>query len=911
MSKFQKVFLVKVHEGGNSFTRVFDDNKVQIGRASEAHIGLSDPSISRLHLEITIKHNRIWLMDMGSANGSFLNGQQLVAHKTSSYSPGDLIQLGKNGVEISVEPIEKAFSTKELSESKLPEDEKESLMNLVQAAHAEALRIQQLTKEQVEQMMKATEQRVNQHIAQANAKGEEIIVLAHREAGALREEASKQHSETILKAEKDAEAAVQGIFQQADRRLSESEIKSKEIEVKAQKEAAAVVAKAEQESKDLLQKARLSILEMRKEWDLEKAKLKQESEKQISQWLENAQAESQGIVEKAKVQGQEILEAAEKRKEEIVNMAQVLYSDTESEAQDKALKLRAVADTELKAAHKKSQQMIQDAKLEVEKMTKEKEDEIEKKRQEILSLAQSKAEEIISKKEELIQEEIKKIQNQAADTIQQARAQAEDLLAQAKMDAEEITKMARKNAQGLSELTKSESDKLLAEADRKAQETMSSADNKARRLMQDAESYAAQLKAKSDERKADIEKRMKDILPELHSHEERLAELKSQIQKIEKEKTNLDKKNHIAQERLEHITVQQQQTLEEQKRVDEEVKKIKLALDEALQQRKKALIETEEMQRMHAQERENLQLEIKELKEKTQKEIETYKSRESIKLDQLKTQELAFVQNLQKEMQKQLNEQRQQIAKNVSQLVQGNVLTFVKSQVKDTPAFHEKWQSFQKEITVSVEEEIFKSSTDTLKLDKPTLVTKPPIPKWVRWAGGAIALCVMLLVIPATRKEITVYLNAQGFGHAAEEFASQMHEERARRYTFEQKMEWHESYTDLVLYTKGYIEIKLESQYQDIWVRKLQDFLYGKLRIDEDSIIQVISKEAALVAKLKEQKEQIHPDRVNEEIAKMKEIEAESTLEIKTLLKTESNYKSFQSFSKDFYFENSPKPETK
>jgi FOG: FHA domain len=66
---------------------------VFIGRHAQCDLVLHDPEVSRRHLKITSEENGWWLDDLGSTNGSFVNGQR-ITHQTTA--PGDRIQIGQS-----------------------------------------------------------------------------------------------------------------------------------------------------------------------------------------------------------------------------------------------------------------------------------------------------------------------------------------------------------------------------------------------------------------------------------------------------------------------------------------------------------------------------------------------------------------------------------------------------------------------------------------------------------------------------------------------------------------------------------------------------------------------------------------------------------------------------------------------
>jgi pSer/pThr/pTyr-binding forkhead associated (FHA) protein len=66
------------------------------GRKPNNDVVLTDSYISGRHAEITTDNAGIYLTDVGSTNGTVVNGQRLVAHEKQLLLDGDEIQLGQN-----------------------------------------------------------------------------------------------------------------------------------------------------------------------------------------------------------------------------------------------------------------------------------------------------------------------------------------------------------------------------------------------------------------------------------------------------------------------------------------------------------------------------------------------------------------------------------------------------------------------------------------------------------------------------------------------------------------------------------------------------------------------------------------------------------------------------------------------
>jgi len=71
---------------------IFTDQNI-IGRGEQCHIQLEDSYASELHAIIAEKEGVFHAWDLGSKNGTKLNGEELLGH--SELSDGDTIEIGK------------------------------------------------------------------------------------------------------------------------------------------------------------------------------------------------------------------------------------------------------------------------------------------------------------------------------------------------------------------------------------------------------------------------------------------------------------------------------------------------------------------------------------------------------------------------------------------------------------------------------------------------------------------------------------------------------------------------------------------------------------------------------------------------------------------------------------------------
>ena len=89
----------------------------RIGRGSSCQVRLSDDVVSRKHAEVLFIGDRWWLRDLGSANGTFIDGRRI---EHAALQNGARIRFGADGPSLS-------FSLEEKSPPDMPAAEDHSL----------------------------------------------------------------------------------------------------------------------------------------------------------------------------------------------------------------------------------------------------------------------------------------------------------------------------------------------------------------------------------------------------------------------------------------------------------------------------------------------------------------------------------------------------------------------------------------------------------------------------------------------------------------------------------------------------------------------------------------------------------------------------------------------------------------
>jgi uncharacterized protein involved in exopolysaccharide biosynthesis len=89
------VQLVIVNGQGVGRTFPLYSEEVIIGRSPKAQVRLEDNAISGQHAKIVRDNGNYWLLDLGSTNGTFVNGQPVTAKVPAQLSVGDSVQVAE------------------------------------------------------------------------------------------------------------------------------------------------------------------------------------------------------------------------------------------------------------------------------------------------------------------------------------------------------------------------------------------------------------------------------------------------------------------------------------------------------------------------------------------------------------------------------------------------------------------------------------------------------------------------------------------------------------------------------------------------------------------------------------------------------------------------------------------------
>src|SRR5437868_11531557 len=82
-------FISGKYQGGEF--PITPDKQIVVGRSSDLDMVLVEDMVSRKHARIAMQQDQIWIEDLGSTNGTFVNGEKI---KRARLKEGDRVPIG-------------------------------------------------------------------------------------------------------------------------------------------------------------------------------------------------------------------------------------------------------------------------------------------------------------------------------------------------------------------------------------------------------------------------------------------------------------------------------------------------------------------------------------------------------------------------------------------------------------------------------------------------------------------------------------------------------------------------------------------------------------------------------------------------------------------------------------------------
>lgn len=673
----------------------------------------------------------------------------------------------------------------------------------------------------------------------------------------------------------------------------------------------------ESERQDLIRQTRAQMIEA---WNREYDELKSQ-----------ARAEAANIKQKAQSQAEVILQ---KNRSEIENQRTL--------AQEEIQELRIRFDHWKLENETSTLQSLSEKKAEVEKQTEMLRQQAQEEARSILSKAHLKAEAELREAQARAQDLRNQADSEAERRGRDLREQLQRMESESRRSSEQLVSEAREFSEKLKSESREVSAKKLAEAEMQVQKILSEARASAQRELESARAEAEQiLNSRSDEGQALLKKAQLEANLLMEKEIQRVdtwsRDYKNQI---ENELQNLREdglqkiRRETEEQQLAVLRKFSEQTTEAQLRAEKQVLEAEKSAQELrrLQEQRESLktdlAHKESAHKLLSSELDLLQKERQEAEALIAQRNQLKKDLEALELALVRQREaLAKIQDEQRETKAGIIKEAQSLKDQLIVEHEGAKKKLAEeAQRAQLRAFEElkqrldleekklreirKAQSYQ--VARSIELKlvaaglrvpeglvpqtvggILGESEKLLQLETQHLIESPEQGqkrRQKRFQQGVVASLLLVLGLGIwQRRELQDFLRQGGFAS----YAQKMIEQRklASIYRPPQDLRYRDSYTDNVLFLEAYVQTKTDPEYTREWTMTLNDLeLIRSMGLSEEDMVQVVTKEFNLVQRLRDLRDSIDAHYLEEGLQKMREAEAETREELKSVLRTTKNY---------------------
>ena len=936
---------IKVFSKSVDGTNVYEcSDHFVIGKSGSADLAFDLDFVSRRHLYVCKENNLIQLVDLNSANGTYINNKKIDPNVPYTYKKGDIVYLGNKKLALKIEDLGNSGDQEIIKHKTVNHPYEDPDLAFLNDDNPEVLRFEDNTVTQLQKiqemkmklMQEETERKVNaeyqQKMLEANEKSLIFINQAKQNAQRIILEAKNQAQIIIGNANDKSK----NIFKEANQKISQMnlEIQSfeKETKLKADQKAEEIILRAEEKATTLMNNSTASLekLHQEKKIEIQKAEDRINEYKRIISHLENQKREkddlyrkitsdinmvkdqlehSDLILEKYKVQVKDL----ETELKKLDNDKEVLVRDLEKRKYEFDHYIR-LEENKLKEDNDKIRSEVE--KLFNEKQTlqetvsslsskkhtldkevalllelKNKEDIHRNEKKSELDKLQNSIESLTQKKFELIKETDKSLVQVREEAIKN-RNEAQRLFENAKIKDEEVTKKVIEQENRLKTLiaeTKSREDKALTELNNlklQIEKARNTASSLSADILNNAKNESKKISEKMLE---EIQQKHKDA--EAY-HSKKIAEADSLLNNARAEQQKLEeqikqKKQDAKSAGESYLSnIKSQVDLQKSKLLEDATKAASEMLENAKTKSSK-LIEEANI----AYQEKMKKIEMDSVAQMAFEEEESQK-----RIEQLKKQEESLKAKRVKEVYRNIKDVIiGRLDSNIGKTISMDITNLIQNDLQNIIKLSFGYQINEKE---SIRGILFSGN-----------LSKKVKMYWLK-VGLSIFIPILLLSIhlitpnffPAIGNSVVALLTTEE--SASDIFIKQMIEARKNKPKYLPPLSayYKPTYTDNILFTESFIDTVTSPIFQKEWVVELNKFIVNDLRLSENAIVMFISKETRLIYELFELRTRIKPENSQRDIEKMKTLELQYEAELISILgNKKENYRKFAQFRQEFY----------
>lgn len=976
---FQVTFLAGIAPG----KKRVQAEEIILGRVDGCDLVVDHKDVSRKHLSVKMAYGQVVIEDLGSSNGTYVNGNEIKPKTPTVVGPTDVIALGRN-IQISIEcdlsdvvppptresaPVEdgpttirrmkaEAAAAKPTSRSSVPpttisvssadssssqisaqrfSDEPDTppakshfqpIPDLHERKKSSPPPAPTPESEQPRQQTRTFEKPVrtetiapkleietpkfdyNAPLPKALKQNERLyqeVLEARNEAKRLITNAQKQAASIVQEAERLGEVKTQGFYDRARRTEAEANELYKTRTEEAHRDAAQIFENAREEAQNLIAEARAKAQEVRDQAEQFTSELQAETHKKMLDLLRSGEAQARELAAKRAREADEYLQRREKELvEEILANLKDECDERRAQVGRELERLEQEATARIAISETRNKQLVQeglDAKLKSEEVKKELDrvtKELDQRRRDVgranneLQLHKAELEEVMVKLEES-RLETSRLRSDFAGL----KASLDRALNESRRELEEWTQEKEQRQA-----------RWLSENEAKRREWLDTNEKE----IEEITTRLAAAKAESDRERSEwLTAKQKERAEFLASYEKERSQVKTAWDKERTEWKAMQEKERAdwfaTQEKEKDDWFAVRERAQAQWLIDNDKKQ-----RETLAYNEKQIAETSlrvatlskevekltfDKSRLVAQVDEakaDVEAKVLAIREKFADEKARIEKQEQERFDTMKLETLRNVQKLEQDLMLDIQANKVRLAREIM-LVMETAL----SNKLPASAIVELQDFLQDQIVQVLHSPTSvaagaNSKTQT-SLGKTRL--KNQFKHMVSGAGLGASL-----VIAAYFGHQYVNGNLKPVDRMVASAVSAREADLAKRkFDPAQVDEIKDSYTDSVIYTRGFVSKYLDSDYQIAYSKALAYHMLKTFSLEEDKTYQAVARIAALVKTLSERKEKIHPDFVAKGLNQMRELEATTLREITQDLGSKVRLEALQKFERE-YFQN-------
>jgi|GEM_PF-5219576 len=487
-----------------------------------------------------------------------------------------------------------------------------------------------------------------------------------------------------------------------------------------------------------------------------------------------------------------------------------------------------------------------------------------------------------------IEQQLQGAQEKAFSLIQEAESRARLTLQEAQDEAAEVRSKATEEARTLHQEAMKKHSMTLSQLQEKFQSDMA---GKREELLSNAKKDAERERAKV----------MSDGAKEMKRLEEQLSTLKVEVVPLQEQKEKL-----VAEiKSLDELTTQARKELERNSKEVDNVRSMLARIEDVKKEKAASEAALEVIAKRLATAQSSVEKEIADLR---QKALLNFESEKKGSTDELAKQRLKALEDVQKRIQAEEKRYAETLsfrAIELSQRISAKVLPALPELMSDASMAGARVKAA---IEASTRESLLNETSSfhapTVDELAPQSATKEEKVKRNRIIAFAVGTAVVVLCMVFGQD---IYKMAKGSD--ANNYAAQKLEERRIASIYHPENDerfgttYRQSYTENVLFMKGYFAAKTDSLNQQKWLLRLNDLeMLRPMGLSEDDMVAYTSKENAMLKRLGEIRDRTDATFVEKGAVpkSMTEAEAEDVAAIKKILKTEANYKKIRALEQEF-----------